>query len=183
MAPEIRTFTDDQLRTTILEFLGAMNAHDVERALTFFTDDVVWEGSGVHAPAVGRAAVVEVLREWFSAFPDLHFPMEDVEIFRSLDGDRALVYWTSVGTMLGPYGDLAPTGRHSKVKGMCRYELREGGIARHTVLYDQLLLSQQLGLLPADGSVGYRALAGMQRLGRRLAQRRHHRDATPASHR
>jgi hypothetical protein len=61
--------------------------------------------------------------------------------------------------------------------------LRDGGIARHTLIYDQLLLSQQLGLLPAEGSAGYRALAGMQRFGRRLAQRRHHPVATPTSHR
>jgi steroid delta-isomerase-like uncharacterized protein len=172
MAAEIPVFTDSQLRTMIFEFLGAVNAHDVERALTFFTDDVVWEGSGIQADAVGRAAVVEVLREWFCAFPDLHFPLEDVEVFRSLDGDHALAYWTSVMTMEGPFAGFAPTGRHAKVKGVCRYELVGGRIARHTMIYDQLQVSQQLGLLPAPASRSYRLLAGAQRLTARAARRR-----------
>jgi steroid delta-isomerase-like uncharacterized protein len=168
MAAEATTLTDDQLRTMILEFLTAMNAHDLERILTFFTDDVTWEGSGTDVPAVGRAAVVEVLRGWFVAFPDLHFPLEDVEVFRSLDGDHALAYWTSVMTMRGPFAGFAPTGRHVKAKGVCRYELREGGISRHTMIYDQMRISQELGLLPAEGTSSYRLLAGMQRLGKRL---------------
>jgi steroid delta-isomerase-like uncharacterized protein len=174
MAAEATTLTDDQLRTMILEFLTAMNAHDLERILTFFTDDVTWEGSGTDVPAVGRAAVVEVLRGWFVAFPDLHFPLEDVEVFRSLDGDHALAYWTSVMTMRGPFAGFAPTGRHVKVKGVCRYELRDGGISRHTMIHDQMRIAQGLGLIPAEGTSGYRLLTCMQRLGRRLRQRRHH---------
>jgi steroid delta-isomerase-like uncharacterized protein len=174
MAAEATTLTDDQLRTTILEFLGAMNAHDVERILPFFTDDVIWEGSGTDAPVVGRAAVVEVLRAWFVAFPDLHFPLEDVEIFRTLDGGHALAYWSSVMTMRGPFAGFAPTGRHVKAKGVCRYELRDGAISRHTMIYDQMRISQELGLVPAEGTNSYRMLAGMQRLGERLRKRPAH---------
>jgi steroid delta-isomerase-like uncharacterized protein len=172
MAAETTGLTDSQLRTIIFEFLAAVNAHDVERALTYFTDDVVWEGSGISAPATGRAEVVEVLREWFVAFPDLHFPLEDVEVFRSLDGDHALTYWTSVMTMDGPFGDFAPTGGHAKGKGVCRYELVDGRIARHTVIYDQMQLAQLLGILPAEESASYRMLARMQRLRARVARRR-----------
>jgi steroid delta-isomerase-like uncharacterized protein len=170
MAADRTLLTDEQLRTTIIEFLSAVNAHDVERILPFFTDDVVWEGSGFPAPVAGRVAVVEALREWFSAFPDLHFPLEDVEVFRSVDGDHALAFWTSVMTMEGPFAGFAPTGRHAKGKGVCRYEFVDGRIARHSIVYDQMQVSQQLGLLPAEGSTGYRLFTGVQRLGTRLSR-------------
>jgi steroid delta-isomerase-like uncharacterized protein len=168
---ETRALTVKQLRTMILEFLGALNAHDVERALEFFTEDAVWEGTGVATPAVGHEAIAAVLTEWFRGFPDLHFPLEDVEVYRAVDGDRALAYWTSIMTMDGPFGGFVPTGRTGKGKGICRYELRDGKIAKHLIIFDEMDLSRQLGLLPADASVGFRMLAGMQHLTTPIARR------------
>jgi steroid delta-isomerase-like uncharacterized protein len=168
---ETRALPLKQLRTMILDFLGAMNAHDVERALEFFTEDAVWEGTGIAAPAVGHEAIAEVLHEWLRGFSDLHFPLEDVEIYRAVDGDRALAYWTSIMTMDGPFGGFVPTGRTAKGKGICRYELRDGKIAKHTIIYDEMDITRQLGLLPADDSMGFRMLAGMQHLTTPISRR------------
>jgi steroid delta-isomerase-like uncharacterized protein len=168
---ETRALTVKQLRTLILEFLGALNAHDVDQALTFFTEDAVWEGTGIAAPAVGHEAIAEVLTEWFRGFPDLHFPLEDVEVYRAVDGDRALAYWTSIMTMRGPIGGFVPTGRTAKNTGVCRYELRDGRIAKHLIIYDEMGLSRQLGLLPDDDSMGFRMLAGLQHLTTPIARR------------
>jgi steroid delta-isomerase-like uncharacterized protein len=168
---ETRTLTVKQLRTMILEFLGAVNAHDVGRALEFFTEDAVWEGTGITTPAVGHEAIAEVLHTWLHGFPDLHFPLEDVEVYRAVDGDRALAYWTSIMTMDGPFRGFAPTGRTAKGKGICRYEFRDGKIAKHTMIYDEMDLTRQFGLLPPDDSLGFRMLAGMQRLTTPIARR------------
>ena len=168
---ETRAMTTPQLRTTILEFLGAVNAHDVDRTLGFFTDDAVWEGTGLASPAVGHEAIAKVLNAWFRGFPDLHFPLEDVEVYRAVDGDRALTYWTNVMTMEGPFGGFAATGRTAKGRGMCRYEFRDGKIAEHLIIFDEMELSRQLGLLPPDDSVGFRLLAGLQHLTTPIARR------------
>lgn len=168
---ETRAMTTTQLRTTILEFLSAVNARDVERTLGFFTDDAVWEGTGLATPAVGHEAIATVLNDWFRGFPDLHFPLEDVEVYRAVDGDRALAYWTNVMTMEGPFGGFAATGRTAKGKGMCRYEFLDGKIAEHIIIFDEMDVSRQLGLLPADDSVGFRLLAGLQHLTTPIARR------------
>jgi hypothetical protein len=41
-------------------------------------------------PAVGHDAIAEVLKKWFHGFPDLHFPLEDVEVYRAV---AATVRW------------------------------------------------------------------------------------------
>jgi steroid delta-isomerase-like uncharacterized protein len=168
---ETTTLTVKQLRTTILELFGAVNAHDLERAVGLFTEDAVWEGTGVAAPVVGNAAIAEVFGDWFRGFPDMHFPLEDVEIYRSVDGDRALASWTSMMTMDGPYGGFVATGRTAKSKGTCRYEFRDGRIAKHLIIFDEMDVSRQLGLLPADDSMGSRVLAGLQHLTTPIARR------------
>ena len=168
---ETRALTIKQLRTTILEFLGAVNAHDAQRALELFTEDAVWEGTGMATPAVGHVAIAEVLNEWFHGFPDLHFPLEDVEVYRAVESDRALAFWTNIMTMDGPFGGFVATGRTAKGKGICRYEFRDGKIAKHLIIYDGMDLSRQLGLLPADDSMGSRVLAGVQHLTTPIARR------------
>jgi steroid delta-isomerase-like uncharacterized protein len=161
---DTKALTSTQLRTTILAFLGAVNAHDVDRAVSFFTEDATWEGTGTTGPVVGRDAIRDQFRRWFDGFSDLHYPLEDVELYRAVGGDHAIAYWTGIMTMDGPYRGFAPTGRTAKVKGICRYEFREGKIARHTLVFDEMDVTRQLGLLPAEGSVGFRLLAGMQHL-------------------
>ena len=168
---ETTALTVKQLQTTILEFFGAVNAHDVERALEFFTEDAVWEGTGMATPAVGRPAIAKVLTDWFHGFPDLHFPLEDVEVYRAVDGDRAVAFWTNILTMDGPAGGFVATGRTAKSKGICRYEFRDGKIAKHLIIYDGMDVSRQLGLLPADDSMGSRVLAGVQHLTTPIARR------------
>jgi steroid delta-isomerase-like uncharacterized protein len=172
---DTKALTSTQLRTTILDFLGAMNAHDLDRAIGFFTEDATWEGTGTPGPIVGRPAIRALLRRWIDGFSDLHYPLEDVEVYRAVGGDRALAYWTGIMTMDGPYRGFAPTGRTAKIKGICRYEFRDGKIARHTIVFDELEATRQLGLLPPEGSVGFRLLAGVQHLTtpirRRLARR------------
>lgn len=111
----------------------------------------------------------------FTAFPDLHFPRDEIEIYRSLSGRKAAPRWHMVATMTGrlePPG-WEPTGTGVEVAGMCAYEFRGGLIARHTVIYDQMSMSRQLGLMPAMDSVQVKAMVGLQRaqaLGRKLVR-------------
>ena len=49
-------------------------------------------------------ALVTILR---TAFPDLHFAIEDEVVAH----DKVVVRWTAVGTHLGDYDGFAPTGR------------------------------------------------------------------------
>ena len=44
---------------------------------------------------------------------------------------------------------LAPTGRAVDIDGIDLYEFRDGLISRHTLIYDPVDFSQQVGLLPS----------------------------------
>lgn len=156
--------THEQLKTTIHEFIVAINDHDLDAVMDHFTDDAVWEGPAMDDRYVGREAIRTMLEELFTAFPDIHYPLDDLEVHRQLDGESALSFWTLVMTMQGPWGGFAPTGRTARGRGVCRYEFADGRFRRHTVVYDERDLAEQLGLLPAEDSLAWRTVASTQRL-------------------
>lgn len=163
--------TKEELDTIIRGFVRAVNDHNLGHALEFLSDEVIWEGPAVDVKLVGRDAVGGWMAEMFEAFPDVHYPMDDFEVFRELDGNASLSFWTVVMTMKGTYAGFAPTGKRASTKGVCRYEFKDRAISRHTIVYDEMDVVQQLGLLPAGDSFGYRLLAGMQRLTEPVARR------------
>jgi steroid delta-isomerase-like uncharacterized protein len=82
---------------------------------------------------------------WRSAFPDLHFTLEDLLV----EGDRVVARWTCSGTHRGMFRELAPTGKRVTFTGMTLYRLAEGKIAEQWTVEDGIGLYQQLGLLRA----------------------------------
>jgi len=161
----MRAMTIEDLRSTLDAWFQAFNDHDPEAILAMCTEDVVWEDPTQPAPLVGWDAVADFLSNQFTAFPDVHFPKEEIEIYRSLDGKRAAASWHMVETMTGrlePPG-YEPTGLTGDVTGMGRYEFAEGGrIARHQTVYDTSALGRRLGLVPSSTSLPYRVLVGLQ---------------------
>lgn len=176
----MRTMTIEDIRTRLSAFFQAFNDHDPEAILALCTEDVVWEDPNLPAPVVGWEAVADLLANQFTAFPDLHFPKEEIEIYRSLDGKKAAASWHMVATMTGrldPPG-YEPTGKTGDVTGMCRYEFGDGGlIAQHSIVYDAMSLSRRLGLVPGSDSLQFKAMVGLQQaeqLGRKLVRNLRH---------
>lgn len=172
--------TIEELRTFLDAFFQAFNDHDPESILALCTDDVVWDDPNLPEPAVGLEAVADVLANQFTAFPDVHFPKEEIEIYRSLDGKRAATRWHMVATMTGrldPPG-FEPTGKTGDTTGMCHYEFGDGGlIARHTIVYDTTAFARRLGLLPGADSLPFRTLTVLEQaheLGRRFVANLRH---------
>ncbi len=172
MTVDVNKATTEARRTQILSLLRAFNEHDAERVLSHFTEDVVWEDPMVDGPLIGGAAAKEQVEAIFRAFPDLAFPLDDAEVYFAADPAKAVSSWHWIGTMTGPIEPpgFQPTGKRVDVKGTCQYEFREGLIARHTVLYDVLGMSQRLGLMPANDSLAVKALVGAEKVKGRLAK-------------
>ena len=163
-APEVQ-----ELRDTIMTFLAAMNDHDVEKTLGFFTADATWrQGSNV---AEGHTAIRELVESLWRSTSDMHLPLDDVEFFVSADGDNVATFWRATATMTGTFEGFAPTGRRAEFRGACHYRMKDGKIAHHLVLYDEMDLARQFGLMPETDSRQYRMMAGMQRLTKRLSRR------------
>lgn len=94
----------------------------------------------------GREAFRTQWRQWQSAFPDLHFAVEDV----IAEGDRVLTRWTLTGTQQGEFMGIAPTGKQIRVTGMSLDIIEDGMIVEGFDGWDALGLRQQLGMIASD---------------------------------
>lgn len=153
-------------REHILSVFRTYNTHDPKAIVALFTDDVEWSQPMLDEPVKGRAAAQKELEATFRAMPDLHIPLDDVEIFTSEDGRKAISAYKLSGTMTGPMDPpgFAPTGRKAEIFGTCVYEFRGGLISRHFIVFDGMKLAQDLGLLPRNDSIAVKAMVGTQRL-------------------
>jgi len=133
----------------------AFNSRDVDRILTFYTDDAVYEDvpvvtNGWGEPLRGHAMIREGLAEGFEALPDLGFEL----VSASGLGSRMAVEWLMTGTHLGDYPGLPATGRSFSIRGVTLIELEGREIASSRDYYDAYLLMRQLGAVPALGAAG-----------------------------
>jgi steroid delta-isomerase-like uncharacterized protein len=80
--------------------------------------------------------------QYRTAFPDIHFVIEDM----LSDGDRIALRCRVTGTHAGAGFTPAPTGNRVEFTGMCIARLRDGRIAEAWNNFDFLPMYQQLGM-------------------------------------
>jgi steroid delta-isomerase-like uncharacterized protein len=144
-------------------WFAAWNAHDPDAIAALCTDDVEWHDPALPATARGRDGVRDFTSATFRAFPD--FTFEEIEPpYLSRWDEVALAPYEFRGTMTGPWEALgmAPTGRGFRVRGVDRWEFREGLLWRYDTYYDSLDMARQLGFLPPVASRRERLLARLQ---------------------
>jgi steroid delta-isomerase-like uncharacterized protein len=150
----------------------AWNSHDPERLLATMTDDIAYEDDAWPKVMHGHADVREFLEHVWRAVPDLEFEVLSGPYVMP-DEPKAAFEWRGHGTMLGPMDPpgFAPTGHRFEFTGGDFQEYRDGKICRLRIVYDNMKLGQQLGILPPAGSRGERAFAAVQRLQERIRRR------------
>ena len=111
----------------LTRLLAAFNAHDLDRIMTFFTDDCVFDSPrGEHPGGTrfeGPAAVREGLGQRFRGLPDVHYG--DDEHWVS-DG-HGVSRWLLTGT--------TPDGQRVEVRGCDLFDLAEDGRIRRKDSY------------------------------------------------
>jgi predicted ester cyclase len=95
-------------------------------------------------PAPGPAGLKPIVAAFRSAFPDLHFEIEDLLV----QGDRVAVRVRMEGTHRGPLFGLPATQRRVRVQQINIKRFREGKIVEHWRVTDELGLMRQLGVVP-----------------------------------
>lgn len=134
-------------------WLEAWNSRDVDRILTFYADDAVYEDvpsvtNGWAAPWRGHGMIREALVDGYEAMPDMGFET----VSASGAGDRMVVEWVMTGTQTGDYPGLPATGRSISIRGLSLLELEGGKITSQRDYYDTHLLLTQLGAVPSTPS-------------------------------
>ncbi len=147
------------------DYIAAWNARDAARIASFFSPDAIYDDRGAGEVARGPTEIEAHAARIHAAFPDLSF-----ELVRAADGDSFTAgEWRSRMTHRGEIDGLAPTGRVVESAGVDLATLDGEGRITHLVsYYDGAQIMRYLGVLPARGSRGERALARLASLPARV---------------
>jgi predicted ester cyclase len=159
--------------TLMQRVVAAFNAHDADGLVAEMTEDVVLEHSAAPTPLRGRGGIGMFYENTiWKAFPDLTLELMDGPFFHA-HAPRVSFNWLAMGTHTGPLDPpgLAPT--HKRVQADVReiLEFRNGLLSRLRIVVDMTEFMRQLGLFPAPGSRGEKAISMMQRLQMKLVRR------------
>ncbi len=132
-------------RATVKRYYDEVfNGHNAELIDLLAVEDYV-ENDPFAGQGNGRSDLKARVEAILGAFNPVRFTVEDIVA----EGDRVVVRWSQVGTQSGPFMGMPPTGREYRINGIDVHALREGRMAEHWHVVDQLGLLQQLGAIPA----------------------------------
>lgn len=115
----------------------------------------------------GADEIAAYFEEAFAALPDWH--MEIVTLVEQ--ADDVFVHWHLTGTHRGPLLGIAGTDKPVAIDGIDHFTLREGKVVSNFVVFDQMQYARQIGMIPADASLGDRVLKSAFNARTKLAQR------------
>jgi steroid delta-isomerase-like uncharacterized protein len=124
------------------------NTHDIAGFAETMADDVAFTApGGVHGK--GKAACAGFFASWLGAFPDAHVDVHHVHIIDDVAVEEGTFTGTHNGVLHAPTGDVPPTGRPVSIPYVQVLRYRNGKHASFDLMFDRLLMLEQLGLIPA----------------------------------
>src|SRR6516165_7484868 len=97
----------------------------------------------------GREGLKQVISAFRTAFPDIHWVIEEMVG----EGEKVFSRFTWRGTHRGEFFGVSATGRQITVKGMVIDRLAAGKMVDSRILMDGLGMMTQLGVIPAGQPV------------------------------
>ena len=120
------------------------NKHNPALIDEIFAPDVVQHDPN-SPPVTNATALKEYVVGLMSAFPDIHFTIENL----TADGDRVVWRFDSRATHREQLMGIPATGKTAAVTGQVEFRFAGGKVAEIWVNYDQFGLLRQLGVIPA----------------------------------
>ena len=124
------------------------NAHDIDGFAEVLADDVVFVAPGPMR-GEGRAACAAFYASWFGAFPDAHVEVDALHILGDVAVEEGTFTGTHNGVLHTPTGAIPPTGRSVRLDYVQVLRFRDGRHVSFNLMFDRLLMLEQLGLVPA----------------------------------
>lgn len=106
------------------------------------TDYIFHGGSGEEMRS--RKDYKQFMSEFYSAFPDVHFTLDEIVV----EGDKVATRWTMTGTHKGKIGGIPPTNKKITIWGISIERVVGGKFVETWERYDTLGFMQQLGVVP-----------------------------------
>jgi steroid delta-isomerase-like uncharacterized protein len=137
--------TQQRLQVTDIErrWVEGLNRGDIALADETFAPDCVIHITGSPDPDLSVDGFKQMVAGLLTAFPDLHFTIED----QIVTGDKVGTRWTAEGTNTGTFGEIPPTGRRVHVDGLILDRVENGKVVERWEQWDQMAMMRQLGLL------------------------------------
>ena len=95
----------------------------------------------------GLAGAKQTIGMYLTAFPDLHFTVEDM----IAEGDKVVARLTTRGTQQGAFMGIPPTGKQVTVPAIDINRIAGDKSVEHWLEMNTLGLLQQLGVVPMPG--------------------------------
>lgn len=121
-----------------------LNQKRLERADDLVNENFV-ELDPLPGQQQGREGLKAILRVLWSAFPDMHWAVQEM----IAEGEMVVTRFTWTGTHRGAFLGIPASGRSVEVKGVVIDHLDRGKMAESRILMDTMGLMQQLGVIPA----------------------------------
>ena len=109
----------------------------------------VWHGTGVFRD-MDLAARKQFLPALFTAFPDVHYTVEDL----IAEGDKVVSRFAARGTHQGEFMGVPATGKVVTLTGIYITRVAGGKVVEDWRAVDDLGLLQQLGAIPQMAQTG-----------------------------
>lgn len=120
---------------------------DLDAVGEFFAPDFIGHVIPYHTESHGPKGAKGFLGLFLSAFPDLHFNVEDV----IADENKVVVRWSATGSHTGPLQNIPPTHKQISVAGVTIHRIVAEKVTEAWFFFDLAGLLQQLGLMPPLG--------------------------------
>jgi steroid delta-isomerase-like uncharacterized protein len=114
-----------------------------------YAPDYVFHVTGVF-PDLDRVGYKQMTPAFFTAFPDIHYTLEDL----IAEGDKVVSRWTFRGTHQGEFMGMPPTGKQVSVTGIEIDRIEDDKFVESWANSDHLGLMQQLGVIPQMAQAG-----------------------------
>jgi ketosteroid isomerase-like protein len=142
---EVSEMSEEKIESAIRGLLAAVEKKDVEKALSFATEDAVW--FAVEGTFKGKKEWKRYLTWMAMQVKDVKF--KDAGIGIMVKGNKAVFQYTYEGT--------TTDGMKFEVPGICLYEFKNEKIQQHYAVVDRLLFAKQV----AKGTVSKRLVGSM----------------------
>jgi predicted ester cyclase len=133
---------EERNKKIAMESVDAMNAHNVDQALSYATPDAVDYGDGSMEPVKNMDSVKNMIKGFIAAFPDY----KGSDLVATADGDRVMVYGVWTGTFKNDYMGMKATGKSFKVNDVDIFTFNDDGkITSHRNIMPWMVSMQQVG--------------------------------------
>jgi steroid delta-isomerase-like uncharacterized protein len=127
-------------------FDEVINGRNLDLIDELLSDDFVEHEEFPGIPPT-REGVKQTFTMFYTAFPDIHFRVDDM----LAEGDLVAARVTITGTHEGEFMGVPATGRSVEIAAMDFVSFRDGKATAHRGVSDTVSLLQQLGVMPPPG--------------------------------